>query len=318
MANRRGERERFTWVSVGLENASGAHTLAAQLMHKWISSVVVAGVMVLHSAAFAQQSDKTLAKELLQYVQDAQKAGLKDAQIQENAVKAGWPSPDVVAAISYTRLGISGAPETTGAEVRNNAPEPKAAESREPAASTPASPEAAGSIKPTVIDRGVPVEYRIGEGDVVQVSVWGEPTASVSSVVVRPDGKITLPLIKDVAVAGLTPAEAEKLITDKLSAQIKAADVTVIVNQINSKKVFIVGAVKKEGPISYTYRMTVMQAISEAGGLTDYAKKKRIYVLRNENGRQYQLRFDYDAVLKGEHMELNIPLEPGDTLVIPH
>ena len=328
-------------------------------MNKWISFVVIAGVMVFHSAAFALQSDKTPAKELIQYVQDAQKAGLKDAQIQENAVKAGWASPDVVAAISYARLGISGTPETAGAEVRNNAPEPKATEVREPgpvptvapasgnvasaaektpdtakapapttengaveikppAASTPASPEGAGNIKPTVINRGVPDEYRIGEGDVVQVSVWGEPTASVGSVVVRPDGKITMPLIKDIAVAGLTPTEAEKQITDKLSAQIKAADVTVIVNQINSKKVFIVGAVKKEGPISYTYRMTVMQAISEAGGLTDYAKKKKIYVLRNENGRQYQLRFDYDAVLKGEHMELNIPLEPGDTLVIPH
>ena len=353
MPNCRGEHERFTGVSVGLENASRAHTLATQLMNKWISFVVMAGVMVLHSAAFAQQSDKAPAKELIQYVQDAQKAGLKDAQIQENAVKAGWASPDVVAAISYTRFGISGAPETTGAEVRNNAPDPKA-ESREPSpapaitpvpasaaekipdtakapatedgaarmkppdASAPASPEAAGSIKPPVINRGVPDEYRIGEGDVVQVSVWGEPTASVNSVVVRPDGKITMPLIKDVAVAGLTPTEAEKQITDKLSAQIKAADVTVIVNQINSKKVFIVGAVKKEGPISYTYRMTVMQAISEAGGLTDYAKKKKIYVLRNENGRQFQLRFDYDAVLKGEHMELNIPLEPGDTLVIPH
>ena len=326
-------------------------------MNKWISFVVIAGVMVLHGAAFALQSDKTPAKELIQYVQDAQKAGLKDAQIQENAVKAGWASPDVVAAISYARLGISGAPETAGAEVRNNSPEPKAAEIREPGPaptvapmsasaasaaektpgaakapatengaagmkppviSTPASPEGAGSIKPTVINRGVPDEYRIGEGDVVQVSVWGEPTASLGSMVVRPDGKITMPLIKDVAVAGLTPAAAEKQITDKLSAQIKAADVTVIVNQINSKKVFIVGAVKKEGPISYTYRMTVMQALSEAGGLTDYAKKKRIYVLRNENGRQYQLRFDYDAVLKGEHMELNIPLESGDTLVIPH
>ena len=132
MPNRCGEREPFTGVSVGLENASRAHTLATQLMNKWISFVVIAGVMVFHSAAFALQSDKTPAKELIQYVQDAQKAGLKDAQIQENAVKAGWASPDVVAAISYARLGISGAPETAGAEVRNNGPEPKATEVREP------------------------------------------------------------------------------------------------------------------------------------------------------------------------------------------
>jgi polysaccharide export outer membrane protein len=162
-------------------------------------------------------------------------------------------------------------------------------------------------------------EYKIGEGDVLQISVWGEPAASVPSGVVRPDGMISLPLIKDIAVSGLTPAEAEKAITDLLSKQIKGADVTVIVSQIHSKKIFVVGGgVKKEGPISFTYRMTVMQALSEAGGLSDYAKRKKIYVLRNENGRQYKLPFNYDAVLNGEHMELNIPLQAGDTLVVPN
>ena len=80
----------------------------------------------------------------------------------------------------------------------------------------------------------------------------------------------------------------------------------------------MIGAVKKEGPIPYTYRMTIMQAISEAGGLTDYAKRKKIYVLRTENGKEFRLPFDYDAVLRGEHMELNIPLLPNDTLVVPH
>jgi len=161
-------------------------------------------------------------------------------------------------------------------------------------------------------------EYKIGEGDVLQISVWGEPAASVGGVV-RPDGMISMPLIKDIHVSGLTPAEAEKVITDLLSKQIKGADVTVIVNQINSKKIFVVGGgVKKEGPISFTYRMTIMQALSEAGGLSDYAKRKKIYVLRNENGRQYKLPFNYDAVLNGEHMELNIPLQAGDTLVVPN
>jgi polysaccharide export outer membrane protein len=167
-------------------------------------------------------------------------------------------------------------------------------------------------------DRGVADEYRIGEGDVIQISVWGEPTASVAGVVVRPDGRITVPLIKDIAVSGLTTAEAERIITGKLALEIKSPDVTVIVNQTNSKKVFIIGAVKKEGPIPYTYRMTVMEAISEAGGLTDYAKRKNIYVLRNANGKQQRLPFDYNAALKGQRMELNICLEAGDMLVIPH
>jgi polysaccharide biosynthesis/export protein len=159
-------------------------------------------------------------------------------------------------------------------------------------------------------------EYQIGEGDVLQISVWGEPAASVPSVVVRPDGKISMPLLKDVPVAGLTPAQVEALITNRLADIIKTANVTVIVAQINSKKVYLLGAVKKEGPISYSYRMTVIEALSEAGGLTDYAKHKKIYVMRGQNGTR--LPFDYDAVVKGQHMEMNVALLPGDTVVVPH
>jgi polysaccharide export outer membrane protein len=175
---------------------------------------------------------------------------------------------------------------------------------------------AAGDL--THINRGVPYDYRIGGGDVLQVHVWKEPDASVPSVVVRPDGMISLPLVKDVSVLGLTPKQAEVTIAKELRGFIMDADVTVVVAEINSKKVYLVGALKKEGPVAYTYRMSVMQAISEGGGLTDYAKRKKIYVLRNENGRQSRLPFNYDAVIKGEHMEMNIALLPDDTVVVPH
>jgi polysaccharide biosynthesis/export protein len=171
------------------------------------------------------------------------------------------------------------------------------------------SPKAPSAVAP---------EYQIGEGDVLQISVWSEPAASVPNVVVRPDGKISMPLLKDVPVAGLTPAQVEALITNRLSDLIKSANVTVIVSQINSKKVYVLGAVKKEEPIPYTYRMTVMQALSEAGGLTDYARRKKIYVMRMQNGKEVRLPFDYDAVLKGQRMEMNIALLPGDTIVVPH
>ena len=107
------------------------------------------------------------------------------------------------------------------------------------------------------------------------------------------------------------------MIQDQLSKIIRTPDVTVIVAQINSKKIYLTGSVKREGPLKYTYRMTVLQAISEAGGLTDYAKRKDVYVLHTENGRQYKLPFNYSAVLKGEHMEQNILLSPGDTIVVP-
>ncbi len=160
-------------------------------------------------------------------------------------------------------------------------------------------------------------DYRIGAGDVLDISVWKERDASVPSIVVRPDGKITLPLAKDIEVAGLTPGEAEKVITTKLSSFISDANVTVIVTAGNSKKIYVIGAVKREGPLAYTYRMTIMQALTEAGGLTDYAKRKKIYVLRAENGKETRIPFDYDAVLKGRDME-HVWLLPSDTLVVPH
>lgn len=295
----------------------------------------------------ARAQADTPPEQLIQYVRDAKKGGLKDTQIQQNAIKAGWPAQDVTnaleAVVKNPAKPVAAATNPTAANAQTDGvPSAKAAETP----TTPAAPAAEGAApvagvaaegakseqpvpensskdmgvpKTSPINRGVPYEYHIGEGDVIQINVWGEPTASVGSVVVRPDGKITMPLVKDISVAGLTPAEAEATITEQLSKQIKAADVTVIVNQINSKKIFVVGGgIKKEGPINFTYRMTVMQAISEAGGLSDYAKRKKIYVLRNENGRQYQLKFDYDAVLKGEHMETNIPLIAGDTLVVPN
>jgi polysaccharide export outer membrane protein len=182
-------------------------------------------------------------------------------------------------------------------------------------------PAAAGAVEAgdvSHVDRRVPYDYKIGGGDVLQVNVWKEPDASVPSVVVRPDGMISLPLVKEVPVMGLTPKQAEVAIAKELGRFITEADVTVVVAGINSKKIYLVGALKKEGPVAYTYRMSVMQAISEGGGLTDYAKRKKIYVLRNESGRQSRLPFNYDAVIKGEHMEMNIALLPDDTVVVPH
>jgi polysaccharide export outer membrane protein len=172
---------------------------------------------------------------------------------------------------------------------------------------------------PDTLDRaGVGDDYQIGAGDVLEISVWKEPDASVPSVVVLPDGKIGIPLLKEVEVAGLTPRQAEQAITERLSKVINTPDVTVVVTKVNSKKIYIVGAAKKEGPLPYTYRMTIMQALSEAGGLTDYAKRKKLYVLRTQNGQEHRIPFNYDEVIKGEKMEQNVQLLPGDTLVVPN
>jgi polysaccharide export outer membrane protein len=163
-----------------------------------------------------------------------------------------------------------------------------------------------------------PNTYRIGAGDVLEINVWKEPEASVPSAIVRPDGKITLPLIKEVEVEGLTPVELQKLLASKLDRLIHGVDVTVVVKDIRSKKAYLIGAVKKEGPLLLLSNMTVLQVLSEAGGLTDFAKKKKIYILRTENGQQRKIMFNYDEVIKGEHVEQNILVRPEDTIVVPH
>jgi polysaccharide export outer membrane protein len=168
-------------------------------------------------------------------------------------------------------------------------------------------------------DAGVPEDYKIGSGDILSISVWKEPDASVPSVVVRPDGKIAMPLLKDISVAGLTPKEVERNIADGLSKLIlTGADVTVVVTAVNSKKIYVMGAARKEGIIPYTYKMTAMQAIGEAGGLNEFAKRKKIYVLRKSpEGELLRFPFNYDDVIRGQKVEQNIELQPGDTLVIP-
>lgn len=165
---------------------------------------------------------------------------------------------------------------------------------------------------------GAPPGYRIGSGDVLQIDVWKEREASVQSVMVRPDGKVTLPLIKEIDVLGLTPTELEKLLAGKLETFIHGADVTVVVREIRSKRAYLVGAVNKVGPIALVSNMTVLQVLAEAGGVTDYAKKKKIYILRKQNGKEVKIPFNYEAVIKGEGMEQNISVLPDDTIVVPH
>jgi len=309
-------------------------------MNKALFTLIVSWGLLQRPAAAWQQ----LPQELVQYVRDARKAGLNDGQIQQNATKAGWPAADISSAIAMVSSGgaasgqnaaakaapapAEGADPAAGGTPAVKPPEQpaSASEALKPPAATPppaAQPTASQPTTDTTVkpsskpDRGVPDEYEIGAGDVLHVAVWKEPEASVPSVVVRPDGKISMPMIKEVRVVGLTPSQAEKTIAEQLSKFISGADVTVVVTSINSKKIYFVGAVKREGPMALTYRMTIMQAISEAGGLTDYAKKKKIYILHQENGREFKIPFDYNAVLRGEHMEQNLTLTPGDTIVVP-
>lgn len=207
-------------------------------------------------------------------------------------------------------------PGATGASAATPAPNRNA---KAPAAADAASP---GSGKPgkasdKAVDRGAPGDYKIGAGDVLRIDVFHEPDATVPQAVVRSDGRISLPFLKEVPVEGLTPTELEEKLTEGLSQFLPAPDVTVVVVAINSRKIYIMGAVRHEGPLSLTRPMNVLQALAEAGGPSDFAKKKSIYVLRKKDGKENKLPFNYDAALKGEHMELNVLLMPDDIIVVP-
>jgi len=296
------------------------------MLRKFAGSVLA--IALISSIILGAAGGENPPEELVQYIRHARRLGMKDPVIVQNAVAVGWPAPLVVSTMAYVtnepKAAEAAPPADSAAAVSKPGtpapPAPVMPATAPAAAPKPAEAAPGATVEPPSLprDRGVPEDYVIGAGDVLQISVWREPDASVPTVVVRPDGKISMPLLKDVEVVGLTARQAEAVITEGLSNMIKGVDVTIIVTAINSKKVYIVGAAKKEGPLPFTYRMTVMQAISEAGGLTDYAKRKKIYVLHTDNGKEYRLPFNYDEVIRGEKMEQNIQLSPGDTLFIPH
>jgi polysaccharide biosynthesis/export protein len=160
-------------------------------------------------------------------------------------------------------------------------------------------------------------KYVIGNEDVLNVSVWKEPDIS-RIVPVRPDGKITLPLVGEIQASGITPLQLQAHITDGLRAYVSNPDVTVIVQEVKSLKFNIVGEITKPGSYVLTEPMTVLDAIAAGGGLRDFAKGSRIYVLRaNADGSHSKLPFDYKNVIKGKRVNDNIELHPGDTIVVP-
>jgi len=160
-----------------------------------------------------------------------------------------------------------------------------------------------------------PSDYIIGSEDTLHVSVWKEPDLT-ATLPVRPDGKISLPLLNDVQASGLTPMQLAADLTTRLKKYVAEPQVTVVVTQMNSQKVFLLGEVLHTGAVPLIPNMTVLQVLSTAG-FSQFANTKGIYVLRTENGKQEKLPFNYKAVVKGEHMEQNILLKPGDTVVVP-
>jgi polysaccharide biosynthesis/export protein len=161
-----------------------------------------------------------------------------------------------------------------------------------------------------------PADYVIGPDDVLTVVFWREKDLS-ADVTVRPDGKITLPLVNDIQASGLTPDQLRDDLSKAAAKYIEVPSVTVVVKAINSRKVFVTGQIGKQGAYPLLGPTTVMQLIATAGGVHEFADTKNITILRTENGRQIVLRFNYNDVRKGKNLKQNIELKPGDTVLVP-
>jgi len=200
------------------------------------------------------------------------------------------------------------------AQATSAGPQQKASGSSAPAASaqqTPATPGATASEYAGPVDAA---RYVIGPEDSLQVTVWKEPTLS-GTFPVRPDGMISLVLVGDMPAAGRTPMALSGDITQRLKKYIQDPVVTVVVLGVNSQRIFLVGEVGKVGPIMLTPGMTTLQAIVTAGGLTQFASSKHIYILRTVAGKQQKIPFNYKQALKG--INEGVALLPGDTIIVP-
>jgi polysaccharide export outer membrane protein len=196
----------------------------------------------------------------------------------------------LVAATCLTPVAAQQSP----ANARNSSPS---------ASNTPALPE-------------VPADYVVGPEDVLTIVFWREKDLS-GDVVVRPDGRITLPLLNEIQAAGLTTEQLRVRVVETANKYLEGPTVTVAVKQINSRKIFITGEIAKPGSYPLGGPTTVMQLIALAGGLNEYASAKNISITRVENGQQVSRKFNYDEFKRGKNLQQNILLKPGDIIVVP-
>jgi polysaccharide export outer membrane protein len=172
------------------------------------------------------------------------------------------------------------------------------------------------SASTTAVGTAATPKYVIGPDDVLQIVFWREKDLS-GEVIVRSDGRISLPLLNDVVAAGRTPEELRDALIAGASPFLAEPNATVVVKESRSRKVFITGSVERPGPYVLTGRTTVLQLIAMAGGLKEFADQKNIVVMRGGNGRQVSYAVDYRSILRRQNLEQNFDLAPGDTVLVP-
>jgi len=187
---------------------------------------------------------------------------------------------------------------------------------QQPPAAAPSAGAAAAPAAPVAGAVPVPADYVIGPEDVLGVVYWRDKDMT-GDVAVRPDGKISLPLLNDVQAAGMTLAQLRDRLVDASKQYFEDPSITVVVKQMNSRKVYITGEVSKPGPYPLVGPTTVLQLISIAGGLREYAESKKILIVRNENGKPTSFLFNYKDVVSRKNLRQNIELKPGDTVIVP-
>ena len=219
------------------------------------------------------------------------------------AVKLRLP---IAALASLVWLVCTGGP--AAAQEPNKAPAPAQAPQAAPAPQSAPSPAASPVT--------VPADYVVGPEDVLGIVFWRERDMS-ADVVVRPDGRISLPLLNDVDVDGLTPDQVRERITELSKKFIEDPNVTIVVKQINSRKVYITGNVERPGTFPLLRSTTVLQLIALAGGLKEFANAGEIVLVRNEGGKQVSFTFNYDQLKNRKNLSQNIALKPGDTIIVP-
>jgi polysaccharide export outer membrane protein len=175
------------------------------------------------------------------------------------------------------------------------------------------SPETAGTRASFIVEH--PPDYVIGADDVLTINFWRDAEMS-NDVVVRPDGKISLPLVNDIQAAGLTPMQLCEAVTVAAKQYLEAPTVSIVVKQINSRRVYIIGQVGKTGPYPMSASMTVVELIALAGGVAEFADKKNILVVRKEAGKDISYKVNYEEISKGRNLGQNIELRPGDIVIV--
>jgi len=159
--------------------------------------------------------------------------------------------------------------------------------------------------------------YLIGSGDILEITTWKEADFSREELLVRLDGMITFPLLNDIQAKGRTPMQVKQDIEEKLKGYVESPVVTVTVRASGSKRFYILGEVVRTGEYPLVKGLTVLQAFALAGGFTEWASKKEIILLRNEDGKEKIYRVNYKEIIKGQDFSQNIKLQPDDTIIVP-